>query len=110
MLEARRRRLLATIENLRKSGHEPVVTWSEATDLAQVAAERDASEALRNLLDELQQDVEQALARLETGGYGICADCSRPISVERLWVLPEATRCITCQRHYNRDRRIKVYA
>jgi DnaK suppressor protein len=103
MLEARRRRLYATIEALRIAGHERVVTWSEDTDLAQVAAERDASEALQHLLYELQQDVERALTRLETGGYGICDECSRPISSERLRVLPEATRCVTCQRHHNRD-------
>jgi len=103
LLEAKRRRLYATIETLRKAGNERVVTWSEETDLAQVAAEREASEALRHLLYELQQDVERALTRLETGGYGICDECSRPISSERLRVLPEATRCVTCQRHHNRD-------
>ena len=110
MLEAKHRRLLATIENLRQAGHEPVVTWSEATDMAQVAAERDASGALRHLLYELQQDVERALTRLETGAYGICEECSRPISTERLRVLPEATRCVTCQRHHNRDPHIDACA
>ena len=98
LLEKNRLWLLTTTENLAKPSCEPAENWSEAIDLAQVAAARDTSEAVRHLLDELQQDVERALARLEVGGYGICEDCSRAISRERLHALPEATRCVNCQR------------
>lgn len=110
MLEARRRQLLATTHNLGEPGCDHVETWSEASDLGQAAATRNTSEALRGLLDELQQDVERALARLEAGAYGTCEDCSQPISVRRLRVLPEATRCVSCQRRHNRDPRIKACA
>jgi len=100
-LEANRIRLIATAEKLGKPTHEPMENWSETIDLAQAAAARDTSEALRNLLDALQQDVAHALARLEIGGYGICEDCSQPISIERLRAVPEATRCLNCQRRRN---------
>lgn len=98
VLEKNRRWLLATTENLAKPSCEPAENWSEAIDLAQAAAARDTSEAVRHLLGEMQRDVERALARLEIGGYGICEDCSRNISLERLRALPEATRCVNCQR------------
>jgi RNA polymerase-binding transcription factor DksA len=98
VLEKNRRWLLATSENLAKPSCEPAENWSEAIDLAQAAAARDTSEAVRHLLGEMQRDVERALARLEIGGYGICEDCSRAISLERLRALPEATRCVNCQR------------
>ena len=110
MLEARRRQLLDKTENLGELGGQHVETWSEAIDLGQAAAARSTSEALRNLLDELQRDVERALARLEIGGYGVCEDCSQPISRERLRVLPEPTRCVKCQRHDSRDLRVKAFA
>lgn len=42
--------------------------------------------------------VEMALARLETGAYGICQRCGEPIDVARLEVLPAATLCVGCQR------------
>jgi len=110
ILETRRRQLLETTENLDEPGCEHGETGGEAIDMGQAAAACNTSEALRHLLAELQHDVERALARLETGDYGICEDCSQPISLERLRVLPEATRCVRCQRHHNQDSRIKACA
>lgn len=42
--------------------------------------------------------VERALAKIESGSYGICDDCHRPIAHERLEVLPGAIRCLECER------------
>jgi DnaK suppressor protein len=47
-------------------------------------------------LDELAQ-VEQALHRLEEGGYGECADCGAAIPLARLKAQPSALRCAACQ-------------
>jgi RNA polymerase-binding protein DksA len=47
--------------------------------------------------------IEAALERLEEGTYGICANCGKPIAVDRLDALPWATQCIDCQR--DRERR-----
>jgi DnaK suppressor protein len=44
----------------------------------------------RNQLDE-------ALRRLDEGTYGICEDCTIPISQGRLRALPFARRCLECQ-------------
>ena len=101
-LETKLRRLLATTADLGNPGCEAEQTHSDLIDLAQAAAGRDASEALRSLLGELRQDVERALARLGTGTYGICEECSEPIPLERLRALPEATRCVRCQRRHPR--------
>lgn len=59
---------------------------------------RDASEQALNQV-ELEQvaELEHALERLEKDAYGICEQCGRPISGERLEATPEATRCIACQ-------------
>ena len=42
---------------------------------------------------ELDQ-VNQALARLDAGEYGLCAHCEEPIAEARLKALPYATLCI----------------
>lgn len=43
-------------------------------------------------------DADAALARLETGEYGICVGCNAPISPARLEAIPETTHCVDCKR------------
>jgi DnaK suppressor protein len=41
-------------------------------------------------------EVEDALDRLEAGGFGTCARCEHPIDVERLRILPWTKLCSDC--------------
>lgn len=70
------------------------------TEYVQALQARDTAEALRRVLIEKQLIVAHALEQMAAGSYGICEDCSRPIDAERLRVLPEATRCVDCQRRH----------
>lgn len=49
-----------------------------------------------HLLAELQ-DIDDALMRLKTPGYGRCVDCGAVIPFDRLQHLPQALRCVDCQ-------------
>jgi DnaK suppressor protein len=75
---------------------------------ADVASDLYAREELvteeRTLEGELS-DVEDALARIARGTYGTCVTCGRAIPLERLEALPQASRCIECQRVADRPRR-----
>lgn len=42
-------------------------------------------------------DIDQALRRIEDGSYGLCLQCGKPISEERLEVVPTAKYCIEHQ-------------
>jgi RNA polymerase-binding protein DksA len=42
-------------------------------------------------------DVERAVAKMDTGTYGVCEGCGQPISLERLEALPWAVLCIDCK-------------
>jgi RNA polymerase-binding transcription factor DksA len=42
--------------------------------------------------------VNEALSRVEKGTYGLCAECSEPISKPRLQAIPYAKHCIQCAR------------
>jgi RNA polymerase-binding transcription factor DksA len=42
--------------------------------------------------------VNEALSRMESGKYGLCAECSEPISKPRLQAIPYARHCIRCAR------------
>ena len=43
------------------------------------------------------QAIEEALARMEKGTYGICRDCGEPIALARLEAIPWTRVCITCK-------------
>jgi DnaK suppressor protein len=60
----------------------------EAGDIVEAEEQRD--------LGELRL-VQGALRRLDEGVYGDCADCGRPIGLDRLFAQPAAQRCASCQ-------------
>ncbi|MBI5565609.1 MAG: TraR/DksA C4-type zinc finger protein [Chloroflexi bacterium] len=41
--------------------------------------------------------VEDALARFDTGTYGLCVDCGTEIDAARLEAIPYAALCLKCQ-------------
>ena len=47
---------------------------------------------------------DRALQKLESGSYGACDKCGKPIGDERLKVAPFATLCIDCKRLEERGR------
>ena len=52
----------------------------------------------RNSLDYRQLlQIEEALERLERGGYGTCEGCQEPIPARRLDAMPWALYCVDCQ-------------
>jgi len=63
---------------------------------ATIAFERAQAMAL---LEETRTQVEAldtALARVDSGSYGVCESCGQDIAPERLAARPAATLCITC--------------
>ena len=60
-----------------------------AFERAQVIALRDEAERRLALLDD-------ALARLDAGTYGVCVACDGSIGDERLAALPGVDTCVTC--------------
>jgi RNA polymerase-binding transcription factor DksA len=45
----------------------------------------------------LGRHLDDALAKMVDGTYGICETCEGPIPVDRLKAVPYARRCLTCQ-------------
>lgn len=46
--------------------------------------------------DELTR-IDETLAKIENGTYGICDDCGEPIGEDRLKVMPYAVYCVRCK-------------
>ena len=68
-------------------------------DFEDDATEREGDEVLEHLgnaeLIELRQ-VNDALQRIEKGGFGVCAACSGTISTARLEIVPHTQKCRNC--------------
>jgi DnaK suppressor protein len=63
---------------------------------ATIAFEREQLVAALARTRAARSRIEEALAELEAGRYGICASCGGAIALERLQARPLATLCITC--------------
>jgi RNA polymerase-binding transcription factor DksA len=44
------------------------------------------------------KDVNNALEKIDNGKYGICENCGKEISEERLLACPEAKTCLNCHK------------
>jgi DnaK suppressor protein len=102
-LEAERQRLMDELgEAIVAPGQ--MTYGSQAAAASQVfAQQRDL--ALRDHAIQQLELVEGALARLDSGTYGACQRCGRPIAAGRLEALPWAAHCIECQSAMDRGRR-----
>ena len=67
---------------------------SNFADSSQVTAERGEAERLATELREALDEVDAALVRLDTGTYGTCQVCGKPIGAARLEAMPAARFCI----------------
>jgi RNA polymerase-binding transcription factor DksA len=65
---------------------------------ATIAFERQHLAALISQARERIAQVDAALARLDSGGYGRCERCGQPIAPERLAARPAAATCVSCAR------------
>jgi DnaK suppressor protein len=63
---------------------------------ATIAFERQHVAALISQAREQLRQVQDALARLADGRYGICVSCDSPIAAQRLAARPAASRCFEC--------------
>jgi RNA polymerase-binding transcription factor DksA len=67
--------------------------------------EREQSLSILEQLDAQLVDVDRALKRVDSGDYGKCEACGRPIDEERLKARPAARYCIEDQSRIEREAR-----
>jgi RNA polymerase-binding transcription factor DksA len=69
-------------------------------DLGTETHEEELDETAEILFEEEERRIAEARRALADGRYGICVNCDRPIPPERLSAVPEAVRCLDCQRRF----------
>jgi RNA polymerase-binding transcription factor DksA len=65
-------------------------------DLVSESADRDVSERLNLRARHELCEIDQALIRIESKTYGVCAVCEERIELPRLLAAPTARECVRC--------------
>ena len=68
-------------------------------DFAEQAVQRENDQVMDAIGEAARQELTQinvALARIDSGDYGVCSECGRNIGPQRLEVLPYSTMCLEC--------------
>ncbi len=102
MLEERRKEILSEVQGRIRDQRE-ADAWGKVNEVldAGESSEADIQEDIEFALIQMKAEtltkINDALARLEGGAYGYCADCGGEISDKRLRALPFAVRCKDCE-------------
>ena len=91
------KRLSDHTQGLSRAEHAREVLLQDGDDAPQREPERELDMALTDLETREIGAVSEALRRLRSGDYGVCADCGADIPFDRLKVEPWALRCVACE-------------
>ncbi|MDQ1249675.1 MAG: hypothetical protein QG597_4051 [Actinomycetota bacterium] len=69
----------------------------DIADIGSKTFEREQDMFVAGQVQESLRQVEHAIARIDSGKYGICENCGEPIGRARLEVYPRATLCMACK-------------
>ncbi|WP_319588560.1 RNA polymerase-binding protein DksA [uncultured Desulfobulbus sp.] len=69
----------------------------DPNDRASMESDRSFELRIRGRERKLMDKVEEALARIDDGTFGICAGCGCDIAIKRLRARPVAKYCIDCK-------------
>jgi DnaK suppressor protein len=86
-------------ERLTDSVHD---AGDDSADAGTKAFEREHDFALSQNAQDLLDQGERALARIDAGTYGVCESCGKPIGKARLLAFPRATLCVACKQREER--------
>ena len=103
-LTEERGKLAADLADLEQSGHEALSDMSgennyrdHMADQGTATFSKELDMSLEENVRDLLRQVDNALARIDSGEYGTCSTCGKPIAAERLQAMPAADQCIGCK-------------
>ena len=97
LLESKREELSARLSKIKEKirhADEPI-----EADFAEQAVQRENDEVLDAIGLATREEVSaisRALARIDSGDYGFCTQCGKPINPDRLKIRPYSDECVTC--------------
>jgi DnaK suppressor protein len=88
----------------RDQGQETPSSPGDEMDQARSTTDVETHASLIERAEDRLRLIDEALARVDNGSYGICAECGEDIPVERLKALPFALFCVDCQEKRSKGR------
>lgn len=79
---------------------------ADPSDRATLESDRSFTLHLRDRERKTIKKIREALARINEGTYGICAECGEEIGELRLKARPHATLCVECKSRLEREERL----
>lgn len=109
MLQERKRKILADLHNevFEKLGNEYRGEFERAMDSGDVSFVDLLQSVGIKMVDIRQEELikmDEAERKLKEGTYGICEECGKEISEERLRALPYAIRCIEDEERFEQTK------
>jgi DnaK suppressor protein len=113
--------LVQKMEDLRKSATDTITKlkisedkFADPFDQAAVEASKDVELNCRDKEWHLILDIKETIMRIDSGLFGICDHCGRPISHKRLMAAPMSKLCVMCQEEiesrHNKQKHRRQYA
>ena len=96
-LEEMKKDIYADVEETLSEMNSQAGNIPDPNDRATVESDRSFELRLRGRERKLMEKIDEALARIESGTYGICLECGEKISSKRLEARPVAELCIECK-------------
>ena len=106
LLEMRQQLLRSVQADLQEGREAQKDEGMDTYDLASDARDREINFILTDREREKLQAIDEALARVEEGSYGVCESCESDIAEGRLEALPFTRLCINCQAEREKEARL----
>ena len=83
-------------------------SFPDPTDQAVAELDNNFVLRLRGREQKLLKKIEEAIARIDSGEYGICESCGEQISLKRLEARPVTTLCIDCKTRQEEEEKLQA--
>jgi DnaK suppressor protein len=82
-------------------------SFPDPTDQAVAELDNNFLLRLRGREQKLLKKIDEAIARIDGGTYGVCESCGEQISVKRLEARPVTTLCIECKTRQEEEEKLQ---
>lgn len=96
-LIAKKEEILAEVGKTLNEMTDQTTNIPDPNDRATVESGRSFELRIRDRERKLLSKIEEALARIEEGDFGVCEGCGEDIGIKRLEARPVTTLCIDCK-------------
>jgi DnaK suppressor protein len=97
LLEEMKEKIMSDVEQTLTEMTTQTGNIPDPNDRATVESDRNFELRIRDRERKLMNKIDEAIARIDEGEYGVCESCGEDIAIKRLEARPVAKYCIDCK-------------